>query len=109
MAIPHADPGVPVNLRPSDEALADARTTALVKNDSFEAIRVVLHKGLEICHEHEVAGPITVYCLEGRIALTVDGATRELSAGHWVYLLGGARHALRGIEDSLVLLTVIFP
>ena len=41
MAIPHAYPGMPVDLRAREETLAETRTTALVKNDTFEAIRLV--------------------------------------------------------------------
>lgn len=108
MAIPHAYPGMPVDLRPADEALSEARTTALVKNNSFEAIRLVLPGGQEVCHDHEVEGPITVLCLEGRVALTAEGATHDLPAGHWLYLMGHAPHTLRAVEDSLVLLTVMF-
>ncbi len=108
MAIPHAHPGMPVDLQPLGEALAETETTALVKNDAFEAIRLVLRKGKEVCHEHEVGGVITVYCLEGRVALSADGATHELPAGHWTYLLRQTPHALRAIEDSSVLLTVMF-
>jgi quercetin dioxygenase-like cupin family protein len=108
MAISHAEPGVPVDLRPAEERLSEARTTALVKNDSFEAIRLVLPAGQEVCHEHQVEGPITVLCLEGRASLTADGATHELPAGHWAFLSGRAPHTLRGVENSLVLLTVMF-
>lgn len=85
------------------------RTSALVKNNWFEAIRLVLPKGHEVCHDQQVEGPITVHCLKGRAALTVGGGTHDLRAGQWVYLLGRDSHSLRGIEDSLVLLTVIFP
>jgi len=35
MAIPHAYPGMPVDLRPAEESLSEARTIALVKNNSF--------------------------------------------------------------------------
>ena len=101
MAIPHAYPGMPVDLRPAQESLSEARTTALVKNDTFEAIRLVLPKGHEVCHNHQVEGAITVHCLEGRAALTVGGATHDLPAGHWLYLLGNDPHTLRGVEDSL--------
>ena len=108
MAIPHADPGVPVDLRPLGEALARTETTALVKNDAFEAIRVVLREGKEVCHDHEVEGMITLYCIEGRVALTAGGVTRDLPAGHWAYLMRYAPHTLRALEDSSVLLTVLF-
>ena len=108
MAIPHAYPGMPVDLRPAEESLSEVRTTALVKNNSFEAIRLILPRGHEVCHDHQVAGPITVHCLEGRATLTVEGQTHDLPAGHWLYLMGDTPHTLRGAEDSLVLLTVMF-
>jgi len=107
MAILHADPGMPVDLRPLGEAMAKTETTALVKNDAFEAIRLVLREGKEVCHDHEVGGMITVYCIEGRVALKAGGAAHELPAGHWTYLMRQAPHALRALEDSSVLLTVM--
>ncbi len=108
MAIPHAYPGMPVDLRPQGEALSETRTTALVKNDTFEAIRLVAPKGHELCHDHQVEGMLTLHCLEGRVAFTADGDTRELPAGHWLFLTGGVRHTIAAMEDSLVLLTVMF-
>jgi quercetin dioxygenase-like cupin family protein len=109
MAIPHATPGMPVDLRSQGESLSQARTNALVKNDSFEAIRLVIPRGHEVCHNHQVEGMLTLHCLEGRIAFTADGDTRELAAGHWLFLTGGVPHTIRGLEDALALLTVIFP
>ena len=47
MAIPHANPGIPVDLRSQDEPPAETGTTALVKNEAFEAIRLVIPKGRE--------------------------------------------------------------
>lgn len=107
MAIPHAYPGMPVDVRPLGEALAKNETTALVKNNDFEAIRLVLRQGKEVCHEHEVEGMITVYCIEGRVALTAGGATHELPAGYWTYLMRHDPHTLRALEDSSVLLTIM--
>jgi len=108
MAIPHAYPGMPVDLRPQDEALSEARTTALVKNDTFEAIRLVIPQGHEVCHDHRVEGMMTVHCLEGRVTFTADNETHELPAGHWLFLTGGVPHTITGLEDALVLLTVMF-
>lgn len=108
MAIPHAFQGMPVDLLPADESLAEARTVALVKNNSFEAIRLVLPRGHDVCHEHQVAGPVTVQCLKGHATLTVDGRTHDLPAGHWLFLVGGTPHTLRAVDDSVVLLTLMF-
>jgi quercetin dioxygenase-like cupin family protein len=108
MSIPHAHPGTPVNLRPEEESLSEARSAALVKNDAFEAIRLVVPKGHEM-RRHQVEGSITVYCIAGRVAFHDGDAVHDLKAGHWLYLPGGAPHSLSGIEDSAVLLTIMFP
>jgi hypothetical protein len=50
MATPHAYPGMPVDLRPAEESFSEARTIALAKNNSFEAIRMVFPKRHEVCH-----------------------------------------------------------
>ncbi len=104
----HAYPGMPFDLRPEGGALADATTFPLVKERAFEAIRMVIRKGHEMS-EHRVEGAVTIYCLDGRVAFTARGQTHDLRAGHWLFLLGGEPHSLRGIEDSAVLLTILFP
>jgi quercetin dioxygenase-like cupin family protein len=96
MAIPHAPHGMPVDLRHHGEALSKARTTALVKNDTFEAIRMVVPKGHEVCHDHRVEGTITLQCLVGCVAFTADGETHELAAGHWLFLTAGVPHTITG-------------
>lgn len=108
MAIPHAAPGIPIDLQAQETTPNEARTTALVKNDTFEAIRLVAPRGQEFCREHKVEGTITVHCLKGRIAFTADGDTREMAAGHWLFLPGGVPHTITAVEDALVLLTVMF-
>lgn len=105
---PHAYPGRPFNLRPQGESLATATTFPLVKEDAFEAIRMVLRKDHEMAG-HKVEGPITIYCLDGQIAFTARGQTHDLRAGHWLFLLGNEPHSLRAVEDSSFLLTILFP
>ena len=104
----HAYPGMPVDLRPEGASLSTAKTFPLVKETMFEAIRVVLHKDREMAN-HQVEGPMTIYCLDGQIAFTARGQTHELKAGQWLFLLGDEPHSLRAIEDSSFLLTILFP
>lgn len=104
----HAYPGTPIDLQPAGESLAEAKTVAIVKEATFEAIRMVVRKGHEI-PEHQVEGAITIYCLSGQIAFTARGQTHELNAGQWLFLLGNEPHAILGIEDSSLLLTILFP
>jgi len=107
MALQHAKPGEVVDLRPLGPRLKDAKTTAIIKTDAFEAIRLVVHAGKEI-PSHEVAGNITLHCLEGRVSLGLAQSSIELKAGEWVYLDGGEAHSVKGIEDSSLLLTILF-
>jgi quercetin dioxygenase-like cupin family protein len=79
-----------------------------VKENAFEAIRMVLRKGHEIAG-HQVQGPITIYCLDGQIAFTSRSQTHDLRAGHWLFLQGNEPHSLRAIKDSSFLLTILFP
>ena len=95
MAIPHAYPGMPVDLRAREETLSETRTTALVKNDTFEAIRLVARKGHEICRNHQV---------EGLIAFTADGRATDGDS-----LAAGEPHSVVGLEDSAVLVTKVLP
>jgi quercetin dioxygenase-like cupin family protein len=107
MAVHHASAGEIVDLRPLGEGLKQARTMAIVKSDMFEAVRLIVHAGKEI-DAHQVDGPITLHCLEGHVVLGLIQSSLELKAGQWVYLDGGARHSVRGVEDSSLLLTILF-
>jgi quercetin dioxygenase-like cupin family protein len=106
MALPHAKPGEAVSVRPLGSALAGTRTTTLIKTDALEVIRLIVPAGKEV-PPHRVAGEITVQCLEGRVAFTAGGATREMAAGDLLYLSGGETHSLRGVEDATVLVTIL--
>ncbi|QEF97823.1 hypothetical protein Mal15_18680 [Stieleria maiorica] len=108
MSIPHAAAGVAANLQSPDELLPEAETFVLVKNESFEAIRMAVRKDCEVCHNHHVPGPITIQCLKGCVALTAYGETHSLKSNQWTFLPGGVPHTINGVEDSLVLLTIIF-
>ena len=105
MAQPHLEPGQVVSLAPLGAALANSRTQALFKSDQLELARLVLPAGKSL-PTHQVAGEITVLCLEGEIAFDVGGATRTLRAGDLVHLAGGQPHALRAVSDASALLTI---
>ena len=105
MAIPHAQPGDVINVRPMGPALAGTSSHALFKSADLEVMRLVLAAGDEM-PAHAVAGEITLQCIEGRIAFTCDAGVRELSAGDLVHAAGDEVHSLRGIEHASLLLTI---
>ena len=106
MAIHHAGPTEVFDVRPLREKLRESKTTALVKTDTLEVIRIVLPAGKQL-PPHRVDGEITVQCLEGCLIFDAEGTEHELAQGQMLYLAGGALHALRGIEDSSVLVTIL--
>lgn len=105
MSIQHAKAGEVIQL-PLGVALGNSQTTTLVKTTKLELIRLVLPAGKEI-PTHKAIGEITVQCLEGRVAFTADGKGQELTAGQLLYLGAGQPHAVRGIEDSALLVTLL--
>jgi len=107
MALRHVKPGEIADLTPLGKNFGDAKSNAIAKSNSFEAIRLVVPAGKEI-PAHDVAGEIMLHCLEGCVALQLDHEVIQLTAGHWAYLEGGQRHALIGIENSSLLLTILF-
>lgn len=106
MAIPHAKPGEVVDIRPLGAELQDTQTTTLVQTDRVEVIRLVLPAGKEI-KRHNVSGEITVQCLEGKVVLSAEQSECELTAGKLLYLSGSDEHALRAVEDTSLLLTIL--
>lgn len=106
MALKHAQPGEVVHLPPSATDSFPAKTAALVKTDRFEAVRLVVRAGTSIA-QHKVDGYISLQCLDGHAILETDRDI-ELRAGDWAYLDRNASHAVRGIADSTLLLTIMF-
>lgn len=108
MAIPHARPGEIVDVRPLGAALATTETRVLAKTKAVELIRLVVPAG-KVIPSHKANGEIVVQCLEGKIAFTAFDKTHDLEAGQLLYLPTGEPHAVRGVEDGSLLLTILMP
>lgn len=104
MAIHHCRSGEAARLAPVEDA--SARTRALARTPAFEAIHLVVRAG-EAIARHEVAGSMTLYCIAGHVRFE-GGSPPELRAGDWLFLDPGTPHALEGISDSSLLLTILF-
>lgn len=105
MAVPHATPGQVLDVRPLGERLRESKTTALFKSRDLEVMRLVLVEGKSL-PSHKVPGEITIHCLEGRLAIGLEGATVPLEAGELVHLAGNAVHGVTALADATALVTV---
>lgn len=105
MALPHASPGQAIDVRPLGAALPQHKTTALFKAGDLEVMRLVLAAGRSL-PVHQVAGEITVQCIEGVLDVTVEGMSHRLQAGELLYLAGGVPHGVTALQDASALVTV---
>jgi quercetin dioxygenase-like cupin family protein len=104
MAIEHAQHGQVIDLNTHYD---DEKTAALVKTEEFEVIRIRIDEFGSL-PPHKVDGHITVQCLSGKCTFLVEGEPRELTAGAWLYLEGGAMHSVEAAEAAVLLVTILF-
>jgi quercetin dioxygenase-like cupin family protein len=107
MATHHASPAEIVDLGIWAQDIPNEQTKAIVKTEEMELVRLVIPAGKEI-PTHKVSGPIIVHCLDGKIEFTAMGTTQVLISGQLLHLLPDEPHSLKAVEDSVVLLTIIF-
>ncbi len=98
--------GEVIDISPFGPELPRAATAILVKTETLEIIRLVVLAGKQIA-EHRARGEITVQCLEGSVQFIVGDDPRRLDAGGLLYLPKGERHALLGIDDASLLVTMM--
>lgn len=105
MALPHASAGQPIDVQPLGAHLAGAKTVALFKAQDLEVMRLVLQAGKSL-PPHQVAGEITIQCIEGSLNVTIDGRSHVLHAGQLLFLAGGALHGVTALADASALVTI---
>ena len=105
MAQPRTGSGQLASVRALAGLLSASKTTAIVKAEQMEVVRIVLLAGKEL-PIHAAPGEITVQCIEGRIAFSTPGKVNMMTAGDLIHLRMQEPHALKAIEDSSALLTM---
>jgi quercetin dioxygenase-like cupin family protein len=108
MAIPHSNSGQLIDLGIPDDSPIEPKitATALVKTSNLDVVRLVIPAGKDMAN-HTAPGDITVQCLKGAIDFTAGDRHYNLTPGRMLYLTAGTVHALHGVEDSVVLVTIV--
>ena len=109
MATHHAQSGELVDLTSWADDLPSRGSKAIAKSDRLELARLVVPADTEMHRSKycRVSGPIVVHCLEGKIELKTRDAITTIKAGQLVYLLADTDHAIKGVLDSVILLTIV--
>ena len=106
MALHHLESGeIATLLHQGGDALS-SQSVALFKSEQIEVIRLRLPLGRAM-PMHQVAGEITVQCLEGVIDFETPEGIQRLQAGQLLFLRGGVPHSLLALEDASVLVTIV--
>ena len=105
MAQRHAQSGQVVSVLPLGDRLNGVRTTALLKAEQLEVVRIVLPAGHGL-PEHKTPGEITVQCIEGRIEFRTPGRLQVLEPGDFIHLRREEPHSLQALLDSSALVTI---
>lgn len=106
MSISHAASGELIDLSPPYEHARDTVSKTLVRADHIQVFRLVLPAG-KFLQEHEAAGSMTIQCPEGAVELDAHGRTQTLRPGTLVYLDDAQPHAVRALEDTSLLITMV--
>lgn len=107
MATHHASPGEIVDIASWADDLPEDKTKTIVKADAMELARLVIPAGKEI-PEHQVTGCLIIQCIQGKIQFLAMGKTQELRPGQLLYVMPEEPYSIKGLEDAVILLTIIF-
>lgn len=106
MALHHLVSGEIANLLNQGGDALSTQSVALFKSGQLEVIRLRLPRGRAM-PMHQVAGEITVQCLDGVLDFETPEGVQRLQAGQLLFLRGGVPHSLLAVEDASVLLTIV--
>ncbi|HKJ53039.1 MAG TPA: hypothetical protein VKB27_16215 [Gammaproteobacteria bacterium] len=109
MATHHAAAGEIVDIATWANDLPVEKSKVIAKTRGIELARLVIGAGVDM-HNSEycsVDGTVVIHCIDGEILLKTREARISLSPGQLAYLDGGTEHALAGVKNSVVLLTIV--
>lgn len=86
-------------------AVAGHRQLALVRHGPLAVILFAFEKDGAI-KEHRADGEVIIHALKGRLVVDVGDEAITLTAGTFVALAPGQRHAVRALEESDMLLSI---
>ena len=109
MATHHAAEAEVVDLATWSDDLPEGQSQAIAKIEHLELARLVIEGGKRMHRAGycRVDGPVVFQCLQGEIEVETPDRAQRVRAGQLLYLLGGTDHAITGIADSVVLLTIV--
>ncbi|ACY33545.1 cupin domain-containing protein [Comamonas sp. Z1] len=95
-----------LDVAPYGARLPAAHSSVLFKAEDLEVIRVVLRSGQSL-PPHRVPGSVSLQCLEGRLEVLIGQTVHELGPKQLMHLPANMPHAVRAMEDSSAIATIV--
>jgi quercetin dioxygenase-like cupin family protein len=80
----------------------------LAKEGRLRVMIIALNRAT-VLKQHHTDGPVSIQCLRGNVAITIDDASTELTSGGLLILDAKVQHQVKAIRDSSLLITMSFP
>jgi len=103
-------------LKAEDETLRERAASSasgraaktLAKEGRLRVMTIALNRST-VLKQHHTDGPVSIQCLRGNVAITIDDASTELTSGGLLILDAKVQHEVKAIRDSSLLITMSFP
>lgn len=106
MALKHAAFLDVIDLRTLHCEHGEAVSVSLMKTAHMQLLQLVLPAGRGL-PQHAVAGEITIHCLTGEVEVTSPAGIHQLRENQLMALAAHEPHALQGVRDATVLVTLL--
>lgn len=108
MALPHLHSGQVADVTAFGDLLSQQTTVALFKAKHLEVIRLVL-QSRQTLPEHKVSGEVTIYCIEGKLEISLPSGSVDLLPGQLMFLNSNLPHGVIALQPSSALVTISLP
>lgn len=78
----------------------------LYKDDHIRLVVFAFDRGQELT-DHTAGVPVTIHLVTGRLELTLGAERSEVGPESWVHIPAGLTHAVRALEPSVMVLTLL--
>ncbi|MDF8365759.1 cupin domain-containing protein [Achromobacter anxifer] len=106
MALKHAAFLDVIDLRSPHQEHGEAINVSLMKTARMQLLQLALPAGKEL-PRHAVGGEVTIHCIAGEVNVDLAGGSRLLRENQLIALPAHEPHALTGLRDATLLVTII--
>jgi quercetin dioxygenase-like cupin family protein len=78
----------------------------LYRDEHIRLVVFAFDQGQELT-DHTAGVPVTIQLVRGKLALRLESDEQEIGPASWVHLPAGLTHAVKALEPSVMVLTLL--